>query len=189
MNDNEKHLKAAADLIKAFEKENEPERLREASMQLEDVNLRVEYVANKRKKVRAECLMFWLVILRTIDRNMDESFDPEKVPEMSVMPPKTKAGVQYPPGADPALIDDPQAREEYEKAVKENRANQEKYLLQTEFRELNEHIPGKVDSFVRSAFAHSEEDRNEVRTAIDRIIESESRKDLLNRAVQSLSEE
>jgi hypothetical protein len=186
MTDNEKHLKEAVELIKAFEMEKEPERLREASMALEDVNLRREHNTQIRHKLRADCLELWLTVLQTIDKNLDSSFDPKDVPQMSVMPPRTKGGIQLPPGAAPALIDDPKAREEYEKAIKDNRAKQENYPLQTQLRELNEVIPGKVDSFIRRAFTSS--DHDEVKVAIDRIIESQSRKESLYRLIESQSD-
>lgn len=187
MTDNEKHLKEASELIRAFEKEKEPERLREASMELEDVNLRREHNAKIRHKLRSDCLELWLTILQTIDKNLDSSFDPKDVPQMSVMPPPIRGDIQLPPGAAPSLIDDPKAREEYEKAIKENRAKQENYPLQTQLRELNEVIPGKVDSFIRGAFVSS--DHNEVKAVIDRIIENESRKESLYRLIEHLSEE
>ncbi|MFH0727543.1 MAG: hypothetical protein V2B19_14535 [Pseudomonadota bacterium] len=185
MTDNEKHLKEAVELIKAFEKEMEPERLREASMALENVNLRREHNAQIRHKLRSDCLEWWLTILQTIDKNLDSSFDPEDVPQLSVMPPRIKGDIQLPPGAAPALIDDPKAREEYEKAIKDNRAKLENYPLQTQLRELNEVIPGKVDSFIRRAFTSS--DHDEVKATIDRIIESQSRKKNLYRLIESQS--
>ena len=187
MTDNEKHMKEAVELIKAFEKEKEPERLREAFMELEDVNLRREHYTKIRHKLRSDCLELWLTILQTIDKYLDSSFDPNDMPQMSVMPPRIKGGIQLPPGAAPELIDDPKAREEYEKAINDNRAKQENYPLQTQLIELDEVIPGKVDSYIRRAFTSS--DHDEVKEAIDRIIESQSRKESLYRSIEPQSDD
>lgn len=185
MTDNEKHLEKAVERIKAFETEKEPERLREASMALENVNLRREHMTRIRHKLRSDCLDLWLTILQTIDKHMDSAFDPEDVPQLSVMPPRIKGDIQLPPGADPAVIDDPKAREEYEKAIKDNRAKQENYPLQTQLRELDEVIARKVGLFIRRAFTSS--DHGEVKAAIDRIIEGQSRKESLFRLIESQS--
>lgn len=189
MTDNEKHFKEASEFIKAFEKEKEPERLREASLELEDVDLRREHNSKIRHKLRSDCLELWLTILQMIDKHLDSSFDPKDVPQMSVMPPETKSGIQLPPGAAPSSIDDPQARQEYEKAIKDNRARQEYYLTQTEMRELNENLPPKVDAFIRNAYTNSESDRAEVRAAIDRIIKNELRKESLYRSTEPAPED
>jgi hypothetical protein len=185
MTDNEKHLEKAVELIAAFEKEREPERLREASMALENVNLRREHLAQIRHKLRSDCLELWLTILQKIDKYLDNSFDPEDVPQMSVMPPRIKGDIQLPPGADPALIDDPKAREEYEKAIKDNRAKQENYPLQIQLRELDELMPRKVGSFIRGAFTSSEQDA--VKGAIDRIIEGRFQRERLYQLIEPRS--
>ena len=183
MTDNEKHIMAASALIKAFGEENEPERLREASLELEDVNLRREHNAKVRHKLRSDCLTLWLTILQTIDTHLDSSFDPEEVPQMSVMPPPTKSGIQYPPGAAPAVVEDPNARQEYENAIKANREKQQNYLMQTQLRELDEHLPARVEAFIRTAYTTSIVERDELRTAIDRIIEKTIRKESLFRSI------
>lgn len=183
MTDNEKHLKAAADLIKAFESEREPERLREASMELENIDLRRVHDAKIRHSLRSSCLELWLIILKTIDKNLDISFDPKDIPQMNITPPPLKDGTRLPPGAAPLSIDDPAARKDYEKAVTDNRAKQVNYLLQTELRELDEIIPGKVNSFIDGAYTSS--DNAEVKTLIDRIIENDSRKERLYQSIKS----
>jgi hypothetical protein len=186
MSDNEKHLKRADELVKLFEKEKEPETLREAGMELEDVDLRRVHDMTLRHKQRNEALEMWLTIIQTLDNNLDANFDPDNVPQMSVMPPRTKSGVQYPPGVAPDMIDDPKAREEYEKAVQDNRAKQEAYLLQHQLRELNETIPPKVESFIRDAFTSA--DHDDIKAVIDRTIESKSRRQSLYPPMESLEE-
>ncbi|MFL6469189.1 MAG: hypothetical protein ACJ72Z_14625, partial [Pyrinomonadaceae bacterium] len=84
-----------------------------------------------------------------------------------------KNGTKLWPGADPALIDDPKAREEYEKAIKENRAKQEKALIQPQLQELDPQVMQKTAQFVRKNYR--EEERADVRRAIERVIENEQR--------------
>lgn len=188
MTDNEKRLLEASALIKAFEEEQEPERLREAALELEDVNLRNVHNAQIRHKQRSHCLELWLTILQTIDKYIDSSFNPEDVPQMSVMPPQTKSGIQYPPGSAPAVVDDPQARQDYEKAIKANQGKQQNYLMQTQLHDLNERLTSKVDAFLRTAYTKSTVERDELRTTIDRIIENQSRKESLYRSIPTPSE-
>jgi len=188
MTDNEKRLMEASALIKAFEEEQEPERLREAALELEDVNLRNVHNAQIRHKQRSDCLELWLTILQTIDKHMDSSFNPEDVPQMSVMPPQTKSGIQYPPGAAPAVVDDPQARQDYEKAIKANQEKQQSYLMQTQLHDLNEQLTSKVDAFLRTAYMMTTVERDELRTTIDRIIENQSRKESLYRSIPTQPE-
>lgn len=187
--DNEKHLKQASELIKAFSTEREPERLREAALALEDVDLRRVYDVALRHKQRSECLTLWLIIIATLDKNLDPTFDPNEAPPLKVSPPPLKDGTVLMPGADPSLIDDPKARAEYEKAIKENREKQEKALIQPQLRELNERLPAKVDAFIRNVYTTSDADRSEVRATIDKIIESETRRQSLYRSIEKSSDE
>ena len=179
---NDKHLAHAAELIKAFETEREPEHLREASIELENVDLRRVYDKKLRSKQRLQCLELWLTIIQTIDKNIDAAFDPNDVPTLNVMPPPLKNGTQLWPGADPALIDDPKAREEYQKAIKANREKQERVLIQSQLRELNETIPDGAVKFINRYYPDAE--RSEPRDAIKKIIESESRRELLLRSIE-----
>ncbi len=102
---------------------------------------------------------------------------------MSVMPPETKGGIQYPPGADPSVVDDPHARQDYEKAIKANQDKQRNYLMQTQLRVLNQQLPSKVGAFIRNAYTSSTVERNELKTTIDRIIENQFRKRSLYRSI------
>lgn len=185
MTDNEKHLEKASELIKAFAKEKEPERLREAAIELENVDLRRVYEAKPRRKLRAQAMDLWLSIVQTIDKNLDPAFDAEDVPAMKAMPPRLKDGTQLPPGADPKAIDDPQARQEYEKAIKETRAKQERYLIQSQLAELNETITAKFEAFIRRDYGDTTEDRNEVHDAVEKGIRNDERKQKLLKALEN----
>jgi hypothetical protein len=173
--ENEKYLKEAQTHVKEFEKQAEPERLREAYMALENVVLEQEYDAKIRNRLRQNCLTLWLEMVAILDRRLDPEFDPEDVPQNLVQPPPTSKGVVYPPGADPALIDDAKAREEYEKAIAANNAKINNYRLQTHLKRLNEQIPPRAAEFIENSYTASGDDQKEVKTAIDRLLENPAR--------------
>lgn len=176
MTDNEEHLKKASELIKAFSKEKEPERLREAALSLEEIDLKHIYVKADRERVRSEALVYWLVIIQTIDSNLDPAFDQNETLPLKVSPPPLKDGTELPPGVAPDKIDDPKQREEYEKAVKTNREKQEKYLIQSQLYELNEPLTKRAEAFIQNNFAKNDEDRKTVQQAVERQIKNEQRK-------------
>ena len=180
MTENEKFIKEAEEKIEAFKSEKEPERLRESSMALENIVLAKEHNTEIRKKMRSKSLNLWLTLLQILDKNLDPNFDSEDIPMRSIVPPPTSNGAAYPAGADPALIDDPKARAEYEKAIAENRKKTENYRLQIQLGRLNEKIPPRAENFIRNSFNDSMEDQEELRTAIEAKIEKPERKaDLL----------
>jgi len=176
MTRNEKYLEEARGRAKAFEVEQEPERLREAYLALENVALETEHDPKIRTRMRSECLVEWLSLLQLLDRFLDPNFDPREVPSKLVQPPPTKSGVMYPPGADPALIDDPKARAEYEKAVQANRARIERYRVQVHLNRLKEDLPQRAIAFIRSSYTSSQRDQEEVRNAVNKIIKNPGRK-------------
>jgi hypothetical protein len=185
MTDNEKHLKQAEERIKAFEVEKEPERLNEASMELENVILAKETDPQIRAGRRKNCLFLWLTILQTIDQNIDPKFNPEDVPAKNVQPPPLGNGVVLRPGADPAKIPDPQARADYEKAIAENRAKAINYRLQIQLGRLNEQLTPSAETFIRSAYTSSPDDQKELKSAIDGIIQNPERRTNLNKLLKS----
>src|SRR5215204_32512 len=184
MTENKKYLKQAAELIKAFESEKEPERLNEASMALENVNLIQEYDAPTRHELRAESLALHLTLLQILDKYLDPKFDPEDVPS-TIVQPRLSDGTVLRPGVDPAKIKNPQDRAEYEKAIAENRAKARNYRLQTELRRLNERLPSRTELFIRESFTSSDEDQKVLKTAIDVAIENQKRKAELTKLLKN----
>jgi len=175
MTENEKYLKEAQTRVKEFEEKSDPERLREAYAALENVVLEQEYNAKTRHQLRRECLALWLEMVGILDRRLDPKFDSEDLPENLVQPPPTSKGVVYPPGADPALIDDPKAREEYEKAIAANNAKIKNHRLQTLLSRLNEQIPPRAKEFIENSYTASDDDQKELKAAIDRLIVNPAR--------------
>jgi len=173
---NEMCLKEAQTLAKKFEAELEAERLREASLALERVNLSQEGDPASRARLRANSLSLWLHLIGLLDRFLDPKFNIEDVPGTAVQPPPTSGGVVYPPGADPALIDDPKARADYEKAIAANRAKADRYRLQVHLRRVNERIVSRAEGFIRNAYTSAPDDQKQLRTAIEKAIKDPQRK-------------
>jgi hypothetical protein len=176
MADNEEQLKKASELIKAFSKEKEPEHLREAALSLEEIDLKRIYKKSDRERVRSQALVYWLLIIETIDSNLDPNFDVNEELPLKVSAPPLKDGTVLPPGASPDKIADPKEREEYEKAVKENREKQEKHAIQSQLYEINGPVSKRAEEFIQKNYARTEEDKNAVRNAVERQIKNEQRK-------------
>ena len=179
--ENEKRLKRAEELIGSYSSEREPESLREASIELENVDLRKVHDRSVRIKQREQCLDLWLRLVQTIETNLDPTFDPTDVRPLNVAPPPLKNGTKLWPGADPALIDDPKAREEYEKAIKENREKQEKALIQPQLQELDPQVMQKTAKFVRNNYP--DEERAGAKATIEKTIENEARRSRLYKLI------
>lgn len=182
MTENEKFLKGAEKHVKEFEAEIEADRLREAYMALENVELAQERDAKARIQLRKECLYLWLEIVELLDRHLDPKFDPEDVPENLVQPPPTSTGIVYPPGADPKLIDNHEARAEYEKAIAANSARTNNYRLQIQLSRLDEQITRRAEAFIRNSYTFKPNDRQEAKTAILKIIKNPKRQEGLLKA-------
>lgn len=176
MTENQTYLDEARQRAKGFETELEPERLREAYMGLENVVLVAEHDPKTRARLKSECLIEWLRLLQLLDRFLDTKFDPRDVPDELVEPPPIPGGAVLRPGADPALIHDPIARAEYEKAIAASRAKANQYRLQTQLHRLNERISQLAEAFIRSSYTSSKRDQEELRNAINKIIKDPKRK-------------
>lgn len=187
MTQNEKFLKDAEKHVKEFESEFEVERLREAYMALENVELAQEQDSKVRDQSRKECLYLWLEIVELLDHHLDPKFDPEDVPENLVQPPPTSTGIVYPPGADPKVIDNYEARAEYEKAIIANNAKISSYRLQTQLSRLDEPITRRAEAFIRHSYTSAPGDQAELRTAIDMVIKDRQRKKNLLKLLASPS--
>lgn len=182
MKDNEKYLNEAQMQVKEFEAELEPEQLRKAYMALENVIVSHEQDPQIRAQLRTKVLSLWLHLIHLVDRFSDPGFNPTDVPTLGIQPPPTTGGIVYPPGADPALIDDPQARSEYEKAIATNRAKAERYRLQINLRRLDEQITSRAEAFIRNSYTFTPSDREEAKAAILKTIKNPQRQERLLKA-------
>jgi hypothetical protein len=182
---NGKHMsettaRAAAQLAE-FEQKKEPVCLQTAADLLEGVDLTQEKEAMKRLALRRETLETWLALLALIDKNLDPAFNPQDVPSTSVMPPRV-GNVAYPPGVDPKSISDPQARKQYEAAIKKNQQHAEQYRLQTLLRRLDESAMPKVERFIRLSYTTVPGDQRELTETVKKLIQNPQRAEKLTRA-------
>jgi hypothetical protein len=172
--------RAAAQLAE-FEEKKEPLRLQEAADLLEGIDLAKEADAMKRLVLRRETLETWLALVALIDKNLDPNFNPQDVPSVSVIPPRV-GNVAYPPGADPKLIGDPQARQQYEAALKKNKEHAEQYRIQTWLRRFDQSLSPKVERFVRMSYTTVPGDQREVNETVKKLIKNPQRASTLTRA-------
>ena len=171
----------AAALVAEFEKEKDPEKLQGAADQLVEVDLAQEEEGLKRLALRQETLQLWLRLLAAIDKNLDPRFDPNDRPRVSVTPPPS-GGAQYPPGADPSVIKDPQARKQYEAAIKQNRDKAANYRLQTKLRRLDEKLTPQVERFIRLSYTTVPGDQRQLNETVKKLIANPQRAQALVRA-------
>jgi hypothetical protein len=176
MPDNRKNLQEAHARALEFESKLDPDRLREADRALENVDLAREADPKVRAKLRSDCLVQWLELVALLDRHLDPDFDPDDVPEELVQPPPVPGGAVLRAGADPALVPDSRAREQYEKAIAANRAKAERYRVQTQLRRIGERIAPQAENFVRRYYTSAPADQRELKGAIERIIKDSARK-------------
>jgi hypothetical protein len=171
----------AAAKIAEFEEKKETESLQAASDLLQEVDLAKEPDPMKRLLLRRETLEAWLTLVAAIDKNLDPSFNPQDVPSLNVIPSVT-GGVAYPPGAEPSLISDPQARQQSEQAIQKNREKAQRYMLQTKLRRLDQKLTPKVESFVRMSYTTVPGDQREVGETVKKLIKNPQRASTLTRA-------
>lgn len=176
MTENEEYLTEARVRMAEFEKQLEPERLRAAYMALENVSLTREQDPKTRTRLRRDSLSLWLDLLQVLDHHLDPNFNREDRPTLLVQPPPTSDGVAYPPGADPALIDDPAARAKYEEAIAANQIKAKNYRLQIHVGRLDERITERTEEFIRTSYKRTSDDQEEVRKAIEKTIKDPRRK-------------
>lgn len=182
---NGKHMsettaRAAAKLAE-FEQKKEPLCLQEAADLLEGIDLAKEADAMKRLVLRRETLETWLALVALIDKNLDPNFNAQDLPSTGVAPPRV-GNTAYPPGADPKLIADPQARQQYEAALKKNKEHAEQYRIQTWLKRFDQSLSPKVERFVRMSYTTVPGDQREVSETVKKLIKNPQRASTLTRA-------
>lgn len=176
MTENLKYFQEAHALTKQFEDNPDPEFLKQAYQALENVLLLEEDDPDMRRQLRTDSLLLWLGLIALLDEHLDPDFNPDDVPQLSVQPPPTKEGMIYPPGADPALIDDPKARADYKQAINENQAKTNHYTFQVKLQRLDERITPRAKNFIRNFYTPAAADQEELNKAVNDVIKNAQRK-------------
>lgn len=140
----------------------------------------LETKPDERRHLRGQVLETWLELLTVIDANLDPTFDEDDVPTDKAMPPRV-GNTQFPPGVDPSLISDVDARREYERDIAANEQKAVRYRLQYKLRRLDERVPQALESFVLDAYTTSTADKLELEEAIRDTIPNQRRAERLHR--------
>jgi len=122
--------------------------------------------AGERAAARREVTRLWLAAFQQLDLVLDPQFNPDDMPETKVAPPKVK-GVAYPPGVDPKVIPDPQARAQYEAAIKANREKIERGNAQLRLHRLDEEAGPKFEKFLKRYYTTAAADRREIEQLLE----------------------
>ena len=168
MTDNAHRVKESKILVEKFEIEKEPERLREAYVLLNGVNLENEKNPLSRIQLRTAALLQWLNLLQTIDNYLDPKFNEDEGVPMHVYSPFD---------GDADLSGNPEAMEKYKKAEEENTKKQMNYRLQVQLARLNESIPPLARAFIRKNYTVLPPDQAELRSSIEKMLKNKARKD------------
>lgn len=130
---------------------------------------------------RRTALARWVRFFAALDRSIDPRWDERRVPMMRVEPPRS-GGVQLPTGADPALISDPAARAEYERAIRANHEYADYFGLQLDLHRLEQRANVRVRQFFAEHYTTAQGDRDEVVSAVAAAPLSEARRAQLRAA-------
>ncbi|MGO9094223.1 MAG: hypothetical protein ACLQGV_03285 [Bryobacteraceae bacterium] len=171
----------AAAKLAEFEQNKDPESLRAASRLLGQVGLAKEPDPLKRLQLRRQTLELWLKLLAAIDQHLDPSFNPQDLPSVGVSPPES-GGESLPSGADPSLIANPQARQQYVRAIQQNKEKAQRYRLQTSLRRLDQRLTPIAERFVRLSYTTVPGDQREAGETVRKLIKNPQRSDALTRA-------
>ncbi|MGB7068423.1 MAG: hypothetical protein WBD22_02930 [Pyrinomonadaceae bacterium] len=100
---------------------------------------------------RREGTKLWLHLLRRLEVEKDENFDPDDLPSLNVVPP---AGVRVRfAGMSPEAIKDPKLRAEYEAAIVANAKKLEYHNQQSDLRRDEESILRNAIDYIANAYS------------------------------------
>ena len=158
-------IQAARAIIEAYDRDKEPDLLRQAGEQLERADLFAPRSAPERIEARTRTLNAWLMILSRVDAAKGAEPGPDDQPASRVAPPVVP-GRFYRPGMDPKDIDEPEARAAYEKAIAENQAKIERSRVYWIWEAIDIEVTGGARRFVSRFYTSAPPDQKELREAI-----------------------
>src|SRR5271165_567342 len=118
-----------------FEKKRDPSLIYEAldSIEAAESGMPVGDAAARKLAVSRRLHFF-----AALDRNIDPTWDPKKVPVQGVPPPLSHGMVYGSGEVDPATIPDPEVRAQYVRALKANKDDNQRYFVQLQLRRIDE---------------------------------------------------
>lgn len=163
-----------------FERKRDPALVIEALEAVEAVQRNVQAGD---AAAHARVLSNWLQFFAALDRHLDPTWDPKKVPVKGAAPPPVH-GVVFPSGeVDPSTIPDPAARAEYVKALKASADYREWFGVQLQLRRVDERAMRVLEQLFVQARRNSEEDERQLEQLLAASPVDQSRKERI-RALQ-----
>jgi hypothetical protein len=161
--------------LQNFHKQKDLEALKQALALAQTIRPESASGVEERRELRRSRFGELLTILAAIDAETDPSFNPKDVPSSTVAPPLS-GGVILDSGIDPKHVKDPRARAEYERAIAANAQKAKRYEFQTGLRRINEDASAEVEKAFHDPYAATERGQQEMKAAIERLIENPARK-------------
>lgn len=170
----------------AFKKDQNPTLVYEALDLIEAAERGVPVGATAaRKQALSRRLLFFVAL----DRTIDQTWNPEKVPVRGVAPPLTHGAVYGSGEVDPSSIADPIVRAEYERALKVSEDYEKWYDAQFQLRRIDERAMRFVERFVAERYTEALVDRQEFEELLAASSVSEARKEQLRALVPKPAQE
>jgi hypothetical protein len=171
-------IQTARGTIQDYDRTHDPAMLRKAGEQLDLVDLFAARSAEQRATARLRTLETWLMVLSRVDTAKGPEPDPNDPPASKVAPPLVP-GHFYLPGADPAQITDPRAREEYEKSIVRNQEKTERWRRYWDWEAIDIEVTQGARRFIKRFYTAAPPDQKELH-------ETMAREDLSERRVEQL---
>ncbi len=134
-------------------------------------------LVEKRAENAAIRLHAWRRLLEAIDPN----WDPDDMPVGNISPP---VATGLPSGIDPAAIQDPALRAEYEEAIRSNGQKAQKYNEQYKYSKWLRRIPNRVENNIIREYSHPPYAIEELRKMLDDQIPDQEAKARIIEAVE-----
>lgn len=157
----------------AFEKEQDPTLALEALDLIEAAERDVPLDDTAaRKAALAQRLRFFAAL----DRNIDPTWDVNKIPERPATPAETHGVISPFHEVDPSTVSDPVVRAEYERALKASKEYAKWYDVQDQLRRIDERSMRFVELYLSERYTDSPADRSELEELLAATPLSDARK-------------
>jgi hypothetical protein len=109
----------------------------------------------------------WLQAWSRLQREIDEGFDFEDMPALSVEPP---AGSGVEAGTSPEAVEDPELRKRYEEAIEDNQRKAAEYSRQMELRRLDRKFSPVAERYLIRAYSRDPAGVEELETLLEQYV-------------------
>ncbi len=160
MTNNLNYIKKTQSFIKEFEKELDPEKLGEACIELQKVNLKKEHDLRIIIQVRAAALVQWLNLIEMLDEHIEPSFDVSAGVSMKLL-----SGNK----------DDGRTSAERDKAAEDHNKKIRNYNMQVSLARIDHQVTPHAKTFIRKNYTGLPSDQLELKTAIEKGLKKTTR--------------